>query len=664
MRIKNILKLSIYILILLISSQGVFADEIENPNRRLTIAGDLNFPPYEYVDDEGEYRGFNIDLMRALSIEMGIEFRLIPMDWVKAYQALQDGSIDAIQGISFEGSREGIFEFSDPYLKNSITTFVRTDNTYAVHLSDLKGTRVGVQRSDRAAYILAEIGEIELVFFSDLNQAMVKLISGDIDAVVGDRLSGMYTIQKYRLQDRIKIIGEEYEASDYGMAVKAGNDELLIRLNAGLVNLKKSGTYDKIYEKWFGKEVTPISESFKIAFYVLFGIVSVFFTILIFIYGWNQRLKTEVDQRTRELKEAQKTLRDSDQFKRQVMEHMGNGLMTFNQDIKLTSFNQEAIELLNTVESSRRIPVTIGQTLEELSLDSFFDIEKIRLSATSGLSYSLLENKIKKNDQEIVLSYTLSPLLSEEEGHLGCVLTFRNITEIINLRLKVSQQDKFEALGRMISGIAHEIRNPLMAIKTYLDLLPTKYDSPSFREKIIDQLPGEISRLNQLLTQLLDYSKSKNVQRHPFSLSELITQTTTLLLPEFEKHKIEIELKLTEKDCIVADRSHLKQILINLLLNSVEAIDKNGKIIIESYIEHEMIKIAVQDTGPGIPESLQSDIFEPFFSTKERGTGLGLALVYQYVKENNGQIVVNSLPGVGTKFIMSFPTCRNEVSQS
>lgn len=663
MRIKTILKLSILILIFLASSQSVFADEIENPNRRLTIAGDLNFPPYEYVDDEGEYRGFNIDLMRALSIEMGIEFRLIPMDWVKAYQALQDGSIDAIQGISFEGSREGIFEFSDPYLKNSITTFVRTDNTYAVHLSDLKGTRVGVQRSDRAAYILAEIGEIELVFFSDLNQAMVKLINGDIDAVVGDRLSGMYTIQKYRLQDRIKIIGEEYEASDYGMAVKEGNDELLVRLNAGLTNLKKSGTYDKIYEKWFGKEVTPISESFKIAFYVLIGIVSLFFTILIFIYGWNQRLKTEVDQRTRELKEAQKTLRDSDQFKRQVMEHMGNGLMTFNQDIKLTSFNQEAIDLLNSVESSRRIPVTIGQTLEDLSLDPFFDIEKIRMSATSGLSYSLLENKIKKNDQELVLSYTLSPLLSEEDGHLGCVLTFRNITEIINLRIKVSQQDKFEALGRMISGIAHEIRNPLMAIKTYLDLLPIKYDSPSFREKIIDQLPGEISRLNQLLTQLLDYSKSKNVQRHPFSLSELITQTTTLLLPEFEKHKIEIELKLTDNDCIYADRSHLKQILINLLLNGVEAIENNGKIIIESYTENEIIKVVVQDSGPGIPESLQSDIFEPFFSTKEKGTGLGLALVYQYVKENNGQIVVHSMPEVGTKFVMSFPACRNEVLQ-
>ncbi|SCZ81757.1 transporter substrate-binding domain-containing protein [Acidaminobacter hydrogenoformans] len=637
-----------------------YANEIDNPNRRLTIAGDKSFPPYEYVDDEGEYRGFNVDLMRALSIEMGIEFRLLPMDWVEAYQALENGSIDAIQGISFEGSREGVFEFSTPYLKNSITTFVRSDNTYAVHLTDLKGKRVGVQRSDRAAYILAEIGEIELVFFSDLNQAMVKLIKNDIDAVVGDRLSGMYTIQKYRLQDRIKIIGDEYEASDYGMAVRKGNQELITLLNTGLESLKASGTYDKIYEKWFGKEVVAISDSFKYAFYILVGIAGVFSTVLIFIYSWNQRLKSEVEQRTSELKSAQRVLRESDQFKRQVMEHMGNGLMTFDQDLVLTSFNQDAAALLCKDGMCGGGEMTIGVALEDLFLEKYFDLNKIKQSAQAGISYSLLESTFNSKGRDVVLSYTLSPLLSEESGHLGCVLTFRNITEITTLRAKVAQQDKFEALGRMLSGVAHEIRNPLMAIKTYLDLLPTKYDSPAFREKIVDQVPSEISRLNQLLTELLDYSKSKNVQPQRFRISELISHIVSIVSPEFEKRQIQLDLRLRENDCIYADRSHLKQIMFNLLLNGMEAIDTHGVITIESSSENSLVKVVVSDTGPGIPESIQNSIFEPFFSTKEKGTGLGLALVYQYVRENDGQIDVNSQPGQGTAFIMTFPACRNE----
>jgi len=634
---------------------------MDNPNRRLTVAGDLNFPPYEYVDDDGEYRGFNIDLMRALSIEMGIEFRLMPMDWVKAYQALQDGSIDAIQGISHEGSRDGIFEYSDPYLKNSITTFVRSDNTYAVHLKDLKGTRVGVQRSDRAAYILAEIGEIELVFFSDLNQAMVKLIKGDIDAVVGDRLSGMYTIQKYKLQDQIKLIGEEYEASDYGMAVRSGNTELIERLNTGLQNLKRSGIYDKIYEKWFGKEVEPISESFKFAFYILLGFAGVFFTVLIVIYGWNKRLKLEVDQRTSELKEAQRTLRESDQFKKQVMEHMGNGLMTFDKELRLTTFNQSALELISLMDwdGSEVRQATIGEHLFALRLERFFELDKIQLAAQLGHTYDLLENRIKMLQRDMVLSYTLSPLLNDEDGHLGCVLTFRNITEITNLRAKVAQQDKFEALGRMLSGIAHEIRNPLMAIKTYLDLLPAKYDNPSFRAKIVDQVPEEISRLNQLLTELLDYSKSKQVHLETLNLSDVAAQSVSLFTQEFDQRKIQIELTLEENCCLIADRAHMKQILLNLLLNGIDAVSENGSMRITTASEQERVILKVQDDGPGIPESIQNDIFEPFYTTKEKGTGLGLALVYQYVQENGGQISVESDSEQGTTFVISFPACRN-----
>lgn len=631
-----------------------FAGAIDNPNRRLTIAGDLNFPPYEYIDEDGEYRGFNIDLMRALSIEMGIEIRLIPMDWVEAYRALEVGNIDAIQGINFDESHLSVFDFSNPYLKNSVTTFVRTDNTYAVHLKDLKGTRVGVQRSDRAAYLLADIGEIELVFFSDLNQAMVRLIKGDVDAVVGDKLSGMYTIQKYRLHDRIKIIGEEYDSSDYGIAVKKDNNELRNRFDVALSNLKKSGTYDKIYEKWFGKEVSPISETFKYAFYFLLAIAGAVLTILVFIYGWNQRLKSEVDQRTGELKAAQKTLRESDQFKRQVMENLGNGLMTFDQVANLTTLNQIAREIVEGGDCA------IGKPLESLNLDHYFDLEKIRLCAINGHGDSLLEKRNKQNGKEMIISYTLSPLLGENEVHLGCVLTFRNITEIIQLRTKVAQQDKFESLGRMLSGIAHEIRNPLTSIKTYLELLPLKYDNPNFREKIVDQVPAEISRLDQLLTELLDYSKAKSVQAQPFQLSEMVEQVVSLISLEFDKRNIQVELYFSEVDDIYADRGHVKQILLNLMLNAMDAIESNGTIEISVDSAPGSVRLMMSDSGSGIPEESLEDIFEPFYSTKETGTGLGLALVYQFVRENNGQISVSSRLGSGTKFDLIFPACLRE----
>lgn len=624
------------------------ADSIDAPNRILTIAGDLNFPPYEYVDDEGEYRGFNVDLMRAISIEMGIEIKLIPMDWVKAYKALELGNIDAIQGINFDESHLSVFDFSEPYLRNSVTTFVSKDNTYAISIKDLKGRRVGVQRSDKAAYILADEGEIELMFFSDLNQAMVRLIKGDVDAVVGDRLSGLYTIQKYRLNDKVKIIGEEYAASDYGIAVKKGNVDLLERFDAALAALKKSGIYDKIYEKWFGKDLSGFSDTFRYAFYFLLALIGVVLSVLVIIYGWNKRLKTEVELRTHELKEAQRILRESDQFKRQVMENLGNGLMTFDRSGRLTTINQIAFDILPELTDP------IGQPIETLNIDVYFDLEKIEKCTSIGQAFSLEEQRFMKNGKEMVYSYTLSPLVGEENDHIGCVLTFRNITEITQLRAKVFQQDKFQSLGRMLSGIAHEIRNPLTAIKTYLELLPLKYDNPTFRSKIVNQVPEEISRLNQLLTELLDYSKGKKPQPQAFSMSELLQQSLELIMPEFEKRNISVQATFNDHGQTLADRSHVKQIMLNLLINGMEAVESDGLIQIVTDCDETMSSVTIKDSGAGISKEQLDDIFEPFYTTKETGTGLGLAIVYQYVKENSGQITVQSQQGEGTQFDLQF----------
>jgi polar amino acid transport system substrate-binding protein len=190
-----------------------------------------------------------------------------------------------------------------------------------------------------------------------------------------------------------------------------------------------------------------------------------------------------------------------------------------------------------------------------------------------------------------------------------------------------------------------------------VELLPVKYDNPTFRKKIIQQVPEEIARLDQLLKELLDYSKGRKAQPLPFSVSELVIQVISLISPEIEKRGITINTLLDENDYVLADRSHLKQILLNLLINGMEAVNHDGHIdVIVERLEND-IHIFLRDSGPGIPEDTLDEIFEPFYSTKDNGTGLGLAIVFQYVKENAGQIFVQSKLGFGTQFELIFPVC-------
>lgn len=296
-----------------------------NQVNQLIIAGDKNYPPYEFVDVDGSYRGFNVDLMMALALEMGIDIKFMPMDWVEAHMSLQDGSIDAIQGMNYNEERKRIYDFSNEYLKNSLAIFVSKDSNI-VSAEGLKGHSVAVQRSDSAAYVLADMGEIEVVFFSDMSEAFDNLKNNQVDAVLGNKLTAQYMIQKGRLVEDVKIIGGEINYTSYGMAFKKGNKELVEEFNKALESLKKNGTYNKIYEKWFGKEIKPVfDELLRVTYFISFFMIFILI-VAVFYYRLNTMLKEKIDLRTEQLRSVNEelawqhyTINESNRFKEQII---------------------------------------------------------------------------------------------------------------------------------------------------------------------------------------------------------------------------------------------------------------------------------------------------------------------------------------------------------
>jgi polar amino acid transport system substrate-binding protein len=255
--------------------------------------------------------------------------------------------------------------------------------------------------------------------------------------------------------------------------------------------------------------------------------------------------------------------------------------------------------------------------------------------------------------------YTLCALYSEENIE-GLVLNFKDVTMERQLREKVIQKDKREALGNLVAGIAHEIRTPLTSIKTFIELLPVKFDNPHFREKISMYVPQEIERVNNMVNNLLNYAKPRKPAIESVSILSLIKITMISLENLIERKNIKVILNAMEDITVYADKQQVQQVLINVLLNAVEALSgvKNPEISISCMESgHEGI-IVIEDNGPGIDQSSIKKVFDPFYTTKPSGTGLGLAISSQIIRENGGNILIDSKLESGAKVSICLPMTK------
>ncbi len=193
----------------------------------------------------------------------------------------------------------------------------------------------------------------------------------------------------------------------------------------------------------------------------------------------------------------------------------------------------------------------------------------------------------------------------------------------------------------MLSGIAHEIRNPLGGMQLMIDLLSEKFSGDEETSKLISQMNNELRYLGNVVNSFLNYSRNVNIVRTKVSLVSVIKEAIDVLSSEISAKNILLDRELAEVE-VMSDADILKQILLNILLNSVQAVDKGGRIGIKNFKEGDSAVIVIKDNGKGIkPEDMQM-IFRPFFTTKEKGTGLGLALVKKYINQLGGDIRLES----------------------
>jgi signal transduction histidine kinase len=263
----------------------------------------------------------------------------------------------------------------------------------------------------------------------------------------------------------------------------------------------------------------------------------------------------------------------------------------------------------------------------------------------------------------VVFALLFQPLKNKVQHLVDKIFFKRPFEEIgrenIRLREELQRSEKLKTVGTLAAGMAHEIKNPLTSIKTFTEYLPKKYKDKNFIEKFQKIVGSEVDKINDIVGQLLNFAKPKSLELKDCNLKSLIDEILEFLSNEFIKCKIDIVKSYRVLNPILKiDPVQIKQVILNIILNSLDAMkDKSGqvKILIENDDSGNNIKIGIEDTGCGIDQKDLPHLFDPFYSTKDANTGLGLSIVHGIIEKHHGRVEVNSELNKGTNFTLYLP---------
>ena len=250
---------------------------------------------------------------------------------------------------------------------------------------------------------------------------------------------------------------------------------------------------------------------------------------------------------------------------------------------------------------------------------------------------------------------TFSALRSGEGERLGLISACEDLSAIRDMESRVRQADRLATVGRMAANIAHEIRNPLASLTGAIEVLTSPLTAEDARERLSQIVARESERLNHIIKNFLEYARPAPLSIATFDAAAAIEEVLLLLEHRASPGSLKVIREFAPSIPWPVDAQQFRQILWNLCLNAVEAMPNGGELRVAAAVRSERLEVSVSDTGDGIGAADLSHVFEPFFSTKSEGTGLGLALVHRIVQDHGGEIDVRSSPGLGTTFTLTLP---------
>jgi len=345
---------------------------------------------------------------------------------------------------------------------------------------------------------------------------------------------------------------------------------------------------------------------------------------------------------------SRKQLRDTRAVASEIVANLPVGLVATGPDGRVTHINAEAAALLETDPQKG-----LGRSAKDV-LPA--EIAALAGEADENGTPVTRELALRTANGEIPANVGAAQVLAEEGSPLGHIFILSDLTEIHRLQAEAKQREKMAAIGNLAAGIAHEVRNPLSSIKGYATYFAGLFEDGSENRKAAAVMIAETERLNRVISELLDFSRPSDFKFREADAETVMDTVSRLLQQDAADRKIEMDIAV-EPDLPPAelDADRLVQALLNIGINGVQAMDEGGKLSLRARREESALVIEMADTGPGITEEHLETIFDPYFTTKPQGTGLGLAVVRKIVEGHGGTVGVAAEPGRGTTFTITLP---------
>ena len=347
-----------------------------------------------------------------------------------------------------------------------------------------------------------------------------------------------------------------------------------------------------------------------------------------------------------------------------VFGQMREGVVAVNTEGVVTTVNKAAAKFVGTGQE--------GRSLDALPPE------------VAALLRTTLEQKRAISDYESTIhdpeGDTIAVVMSSSYMHntaaqiSGAVALIYDLSALKRLEENVVRADRLSSIGLLAAGMAHEIKNPLVSIKTFSQLLKQRYEDADFRATFEEVVPEEVDRIDTIVCRLLDFAKPKPINFELLPVTEVLDGVLQLVENQLAKNQVEVVRRYPEETLIVkGDDQQLHQVFLNLVLNANDAMrDKGGELVVAvssgharfrkkglvGLLESECVRVSVIDKGCGIEPDDLNNLFTPFYTTKEKGSGLGLSVVHSIVTEHGGEIDVTSVVGQGTTFTISLPLVR------
>jgi len=644
-----------------------------NSNKIIQVGISGDFPPFEFQDEHGNPTGFSVDLIKSIAREMGLTINFVEGTWDKQWNSLVSGDLDIMPLVSRLPQRHDLIDFGVVHTETFDAFFVRKGDPPLVDISAAQGKSIVVSRSDAAHQeLVARQFKGNVLLVDSIPEGLSFVAAGSGDAFLGPLLICDVTIRKLGLTN----INPGKPIPDYkrsfAIGITKGNEELLEKLNQGLMVVKINGEFDRIYNKW----LTLDSPTARAAHYVVyFALASLLGLVVCMIVIYT--LRRIVRARVRELVEKKDEVKVLQAYLNNIIDSMPSEIIGVDAHGVIMHLNKTSERNLNFSAEQ-----AIGKPFD-VALRGFCDLKEL-------FSFSIREKETvrsstrveKARGQVAYNNIVIYPLVCN--GVEGAVFKIDDVTDM-KLAEESLRQAKLQAeaasktKSEFLANMSHEIRTPLNGVLGMLQLLETTDTNDEQKEYLLGAIRST-NRLTRLLSDILDISRIEAGRMELVEAEFNIKKTRDSIQELFEMEARGKGLRLEfgrDEDLplvLIGDEARLRQILFNLVGNAIK-FTENGEIRIDASLlpgssdSFVRVLVTVSDTGIGIPDEYLKDIFEPFvqaegsYTRRFQGAGLGLSIVRRLVKLLGGEIAIDSTPGEGTVVYVSIPFKRPSGNQ-